>query len=255
MAVLSSVAPSAAERIRSASARADDAMLAIPGCDPIATSVHHLQSRGNAIVAVPTDSTATAFAWQSGNGGLPAVLELTDRTPLEMRESVRSLVWLRGTVRAFAPEAERATLSDVAAEHPHPALLDVGHSASLLWLELDSAVVADATGAESVDVADVCAATPDPFWEMEKDWLRHLDADHPDVIDQLARRIPPSLRRGRIRPLALDRYGITLRVEGDHQDNDVRLPFTEPVHDIEGLSRAVRILIGCPFMNGIRKRS
>ena len=37
-------------------------------------------------------STATALAWQSGNGGLPAVLELTDRAPLEMREPVRSLV-------------------------------------------------------------------------------------------------------------------------------------------------------------------
>ncbi|KAA0024724.1 DUF2470 domain-containing protein [Antrihabitans cavernicola] len=255
MAVISTVAPSTAERIRSACARASDSMLAIPGCDPVPTAVHHLRPCGDAIVAVHTDSVATALAWQSGNSGLPGVLELTDRTPLALREPVRSLVWLRGTVRPLAPHVERVMLTEVAEEHPHPALLDVGHTTSLLWLQLGSAVVADATGADSVDVEDLRGATPDPFWEMETEWLQHLDEDHGDVIDQLARRVPPSLRRGRIRPLALDRYGITLRVEGDHEDSDVRLPFNQPVDDVDALGKAVRILIGCPFMNGIRKRA
>lgn len=255
VAVISTIAPSTAERIRSACARTADSMLAIPGCDPIATTVHHLRPRGDAIVAVDTDSIANALAWQSGTGGLPGVLELTDRTPLQLREPVRSLVWLRGTVRPLAPHIEGDVLDDVASEHPHPGLLDAGHTTSLLWLELDSAVVADATGADSVDVLDLRGAAPDPFWEMETDWLQHLDDDYADVIDQLARRVPPALRRGRIRPLALDRYGITLRVEGDHEDSDVRLPFNQPVDDVDALSKAVRVLIGCPFMNGIRKRA
>jgi hypothetical protein len=63
-----------------------------------------------------------------------------------------------------------------------------------------------------------------------------------------------ALRRGRVRPLSLDRYGVQLRVESDDGDHDVRLPFAKPVDDITGLSQAIRILMGCPFLNGIRAR-
>ncbi len=246
--------PSTAERIRSACARSDNSMLAIPGSDPIPTAVHHLRPCGDVVVAVDTDSIAAALAWQSGHGGLPAVLELTDHAPLPLREPVRSLVWLRGTVRPVPPHVERVLAGEVAAEHPHPALLDVGHTTSLLWLRLDSAVVADSTGADSVGVNDLRDAIPDPFWEVETAWLQHLDEDHGDVVEQLARRLPLALRRGRIRPLAIDRYGITLRVEGTDGDRDVRLPFAEPADDINALSRAVRLLVGCPFLNGLRTR-
>lgn len=236
--------PSTAERIRSACARSDSSMLAIPGSDPISTTVHHLRPCGDVMVAVDSDCVASALAWQSGHGGLPAVLELTDHAPLPLREPVRSLVWLRGTVRPVPPHVERVLAGEVAAEHPHPALLDVGHTTSLLWLRLDSAVVADSTGAESVCVHDLREAEPDPFWELETAWLQHLDEDHGDVVDQLARRLPPSLRRGRIRPLAIDRYGITLRVEAHDGDSDVRLPFAKPADDVTALSRAVRLLVG-----------
>ena len=34
----------------------------------------------------------------------------------------------------------------------------------------------------------------------------------------------------------------------------VRLPFREPVDDVSGLSRAIRVLMGCPFVNGLRAR-
>ncbi|MFH5211095.1 DUF2470 domain-containing protein [Antrihabitans sp. NCIMB 15449] len=246
--------PTTAERIRSAVARSQDSMLAIPASDPIPTTLHHLRSCGDVIVAIATDSRTTALAWQAGQGGLPAVLELADHAPLPLREPVRSLVWLRGTVRPVPPHVERVLAAEVAAEHPHEALLDVGHGTSLLWLRLDSAVVADATGAEPVDIDELRLAEPDPFWELETAWLQHLDEDHADLISQLARRLPPSLRRGRVRPLAIDRYGISLRVEAFDGDRDVRLPFAEPVADMAGLSKAVRVLVGCPFLNGLRTR-
>ena len=67
-----------------------------------------------------------------------------------------------------------------------------------------------------------------------------------------------ALSRRRVRPLGLDRYGVRLRVEGGGadggDDHDVRLPFPEPVHDITGLGRAIRLLMGCPFVNGLRAR-
>ena len=57
---------------------------------------------------------------------------------------------------------------------------------------------------------------------------------------------------GRVRPLGLDRYGVQLRVENDEGDHDVRLAFAKPVDDVTGLSQAIRILMGCPFLNGLR---
>lgn len=251
--------PSTAERVRSACARAEGARLAIEGSEPVVTLLHFVRSNGEVIVAVPEDSEvatlALAIARRPSGAGVPAVLELTDHAPLELRESVRSLVWLRGELRPVPASLMRPMAGAVAAEHPHPALLDIGHGTILLRLILSSSVVADSTGAEPVDVEDLLAAEPDPFWEMETSWLQHLDIDHPELIDQLARRLPPSLRRGRIRPLGIDRYGISLRIESDHGDNDVRLPFAQPVDDSMALSRALRVLAGCPFLNGLRARS
>jgi len=62
------------------------------------------------------------------------------------------------------------------------------------------------------------------------------------------------LRRGRVRPLGLDRYGVRLRIESADGDHDVRLPFTRPVDDVTALSQAIRVLMGCPFLNGLRAR-
>lgn len=246
--------PSTAERMRSASASATDAVLAVAGTEPVVTSLHHLRADGTAVVVAPCDSASTALAWQSGPGGLPAVLELTDYAPLALREPVRSLVWLRGSLVAVPDDRARQLADDVATEHPHPALLDLGHGAALLTLRLESAVVADSSGAESVTVDDLLAAAPDPFRDVETAWLQHLEEDHADLVEMLARRLPATLRTGRVRPLGIDRYGVRLRIEGAAGDHDVRLDFTEPVDDALGLSRALRVLVGCPFVNGLRSR-
>ena len=131
----------------------------------------------------------------------------------------------------------------------------MGSEHILLRLEIESVVVADATGAESVGVGALLEARPDPFCAMETRWLRHIDADHRDVVARLAAKLPGPLRRGRVRPLGLDRYGVRLRVEGEDGDHDVRLPFTQPGRRrAPGLSQAIRILMGCPFVNGLRAR-
>lgn len=246
--------PSTAERVRSACARTQEAVLAIEGASPTTTSVHHLRSTGDVVVAVPSESAAATLAWLAGGGGLPAVLELTDHSPLALREPVRSLVWLRGTLHALCEGHTRSLADEVAAEFPHPGLLDLGHGAVLLQLRLASAVVADASGAEPVAVDALLSARPDPFWEMETAWLQHLDEDHHDLVDMLARKLPASMRQGRIRPLGIDRYGLRLRVEASNGDRDVWLPFAEPVDDATSLSRAIRVLVGCPFANGLRAR-
>lgn len=257
-------APTTAERIRSACVKADSAMLAVEGCEngePTQTFVHHLLADGSFAITVPIDSDAAARAGDAGDGGMQAVLEMTDYAPLPLREPVRSLVWIRGRLLDVPAGEVPALLDLIASEDPNPALLQVNSARSdgdrghaLLRLEIDSVVVADSTGAESVGVSTLLGARPDPFCAMESCWLQHMESAHRDVVERLASRLPMSLRRGRVRPLGLDRYGVQLRVEADEGDHDVRLPFTKPVDDVTGLSQAIRVLMGCPFLNGLRAR-
>jgi hypothetical protein len=165
-------------------------------------------------------------------------------------------------VQAVARTEIPGLLDLIAAADPNPALLQVNtvHGAdgdtrlTLARLEVESVVAADSTGAEAVGVGTLLQARPDPFCVMESCWLQHLEVAHRDVIDRLADRLPTTLRRGRVRPLGLDRYGVRLRVENDEGDHDVRLAFNKPVDDVTGLSQAIRILMGCPFLNGLRAK-
>jgi hypothetical protein len=250
--------PTTAERIRSACARAGGAMLAVDGLQTVETPVHHLLDDGSFALTVPADSALVAAL--TSPGGMQAVLEMADYAPLPLREPVRSLVWIGGRVHDVPPEDIPALLDLIATEDANPALLQVNSDApgdvrhTVIRLEIDSVVVADSTGAESVGVSALLDARPDPFCAMESHWLQHMESAHRDIVDRLASRLPANLRRGRVRPLSLDRYGVRLRVENADGDHDVRLPFAAPVHDVTGLSRAIRMLVGCPFRNGLRAR-
>ncbi|MDV3123822.1 DUF2470 domain-containing protein [Mycobacterium sp. 21AC1] len=254
-------APTTAERIRSACARGGGAMLAVEGIEPFASPVHHLLDDGSFAITIPESGPLAAMVAGSGSAGVQAVLEMTDYAPLPLREPVRSLVWIRGRLQHVPSEGIATLLDLVAAEDPNPALLQVNStgdqqddSYALVRLEIESVVVADSTGAESVGLGALLQARPDPFCAMESCWLQHLDSAHRDVVDRLATRLPMTLRQGRVRPLGLDRYGVQLRVENENGDHDVRLPFAKPVDDVTGLSQAIRVLMGCPFLNGLRAR-
>ncbi len=247
--------PSDAEVIATACRRADAAMLAME--DPTHTSsseptpvdlVHLFESQ--AFILVPTDCEAIVMAGDAADG-VPAMVEITDCAPIDLRERVRSLVWLNGTAHAVPRNLERDLAVEIATEHPNGGLLDIGHGRSMIRLQVDRAVVASSSGAAAVAAGELAVADPDPFWEYEGEWIAHLDADHADVVGQLARKLPRDLRKGRVRPLGLDRFGIRFRVEGADGDADVRLPFPRPVTDVGELSRALRSLAGCPFMNSL----
>ncbi|HEY5149852.1 MAG TPA: DUF2470 domain-containing protein [Mycobacterium sp.] len=235
--------PTTAERVRSACVCATAAILAADCVPPATAPMHHLLADGSFALTVPSDSPMADASAGAGTAGIAAVLELTDHAPLPLREPVRSLVWIRGRIHSVPPHALRELLDLVAAVRPDPALLEVGAGQTLLLL-----------GVDSVGLADLLTAAPDPFCEVESAWLRHLDSDRPEVVARLADKLPAGLRRGRVRPLGLDRYGMRLRVECADGDHDVRLPFPAPVHDVGGLGRAIRILMGCPFVNGLRAR-
>ncbi len=259
-------APTTAEWIRSACVRAGGALLAVDGAEPLTTPLHHLLGDGSFAVTVPVGGTVAA---DLVDGGAQAVLELADYAPLPLREPVRSLVWIRGRLHQVPLSTVGGMLDRIAAEDANPALLQVQTPESgpiaeddthylLARLEIESVVAAykkdGATGAEAVDVRTLLAARPDPFCAFESCWIRHLDTAHRDVVARLAARLPPRLRRGDVRPLGVDRYCVRLRVESADGDRDVRLPFRQPVDDVTGLGQAIRVLMGCPCVNGLRAR-
>lgn len=248
--------PSDAEVIATACRRADAAILAVEaadsptsGSEPTPVDLVHL-FECQAFLLVPTDCAAIALATDTADG-VPAMVEITDCAPIDLRERVRSLIWLNGIAHPVPRDLERDLALEIATDHPNGGLLDIGHGRSMIRLQVDNAVVASSSGAAAVGVAELAVADPDPFWEYESDWIAHLDADHADVVGRLARKLPRELRKGRVRPLGLDRFGIRFRVEGADGDADVRLPFPRPVNDVGELSRALRTLAGCPFMNSM----
>jgi hypothetical protein len=234
-------APTTAERIRSTCVRADGALLAVERAEPLTTPLHHLLADGSFAVGVPVGGAVAAQLNDCDGTGAQAVLELADYAPLPLREPVRSLVWIRGRLHQVSPPAVHELLEDDTRD-------------LLARLEIESVVVTDTDGAEAVDAAALLAARPDPFCAFESCWIRHLDTAHRDVVARLAARLPARLRRGDVRPLGVDRYGMRLRVESADGDRDIRLPFRKPVDDVTGLGQAIRLLMGCPFANGLRAR-
>lgn len=235
-------APCDAELIQTACRRAHEGTLSVDGASPAAVAMVHL-FESEAFMVVPDDAPIRERAEQAFDG-LPAMLELADCAPISLRERVRSLIWLSGTLYSVPAPLERDLAVEIAGDHPDARLLDVGHGHCLLRLHLDNAVIATTSGASSVDAPTLAAASPDPFWEYEGQWISHLEAEHQDLVYRLASKFPQHLQRGRIRPLGLDRFGITFRVETPNDDSDVRLPFDRPVTKVAELSQALHELVG-----------
>lgn len=235
--------PSHAEAIATACRRADAATLAVGELDAFTVPVVHL-FESQVFALVPDACVAATFG--AGCDAAAAVIEIADHAPIQLREQVRALIWLTGTAHPVPAELQRELAVEIAADHPVDGLLDLGHGHTLLRMHIDNGVIADSTGAASVAAETLAAACPDPFWEYENDWIAHLDADHADLVGQLARSLPMSARAGRVRPLGIDRFGIRLRIEGPDADSDIRLPFAGPVDSVAALSRALRTLAGLP---------
>ncbi|RCW47308.1 uncharacterized protein DUF2470 [Halopolyspora algeriensis] len=249
-------APSPAERARTIAMRVGRAAL-LPSSDTstrIQPLLHHVHPDGTATVLLADEHPLVGAAWQAPRGELGAMLEVTDPTPVRLREPVRGLLWLSGWLRVPEAAHAHADVLAVAEQRPDPRLLDAGHGATVLRLEPASLVLADSENTCPILPEEFTAASADPFCLQEDEWLRHLELSHRDVVGSLTRHLPDQLRGGHVRPLGLDRYGIRLRVESVDGDHDVRLAFSRPVADAEHLGRELQRLLGCPFLAAQRRQ-
>jgi uncharacterized protein DUF2470 len=94
-----------------------------------------------------------------------------------------------------------------------------------------TAVTVEETGTVHVPIEQYRHCEPDPLCAGAAEQLQHLVARHPDVISLLTRLFDRQTLMGvvRVLPIALDRYGLVLRVERLHDHRDVRLPFSRRI--------------------------
>ena len=222
----------APERARTAATRAA-AAVCVAGRDPSRPLAHATTHTGQVLVLVPADGEVAAALDRAPDRDVSALLMVSDRAPVPLRDPVRATLWLSGWLTPVAGADRRAAAVAFAEVRPEEALLDVGGAAVLLRLDLAEVVLREGGGCAEVSPADYAAARPDPVAPVEDRMLRHLDGDHPEVLALLgtavARSGLPVAAGERVRPLGLDRFGYRLRIEGASGHRDVRVAFPRPL--------------------------
>ncbi|MFJ1933447.1 DUF2470 domain-containing protein [Kitasatospora sp. NPDC088160] len=169
------------------------------------------------------DPLATAAA--RATDGLAVVLDVTDISPVAVRDRIRARLTLAG----------RLHLAHLA---------DDGLSVHLR-VDVAHAVLATPYGTGALTAGDLALATPDPLARYEAAMLTHLADDHADALAVLTRLLDPDLlaQHPEVRPLALDRHGLVLRLDHPHGHRDVRLVFPEPAADTEDFGQRMHELL------------
>ncbi|MGW1174063.1 DUF2470 domain-containing protein [Kitasatospora sp. NPDC002543] len=195
-------------------------------------SVHGSRLRLRTALDDPLTTAAAGAA-----DGLAVVLDVTDVAPVAVRDRVRARLTLAG----------RLHLAHLA---------DDGLSVHLR-VDVAHAVLATPYGTGAITAADLALSAPDPLARHEAAMLTHFADDHAEALDLLTRLLDPALlvHTPEVRPLALDRHGLVLRLDHPHGHRDVRLVFPEPARDTEDFGHRMHELLsaahhGLPVRRG-----
>ncbi|KES08221.1 hypothetical protein BU52_04135 [Streptomyces toyocaensis] len=227
-------APGAAERARSVLAGAWSCAVTAEGVREEFVGAHSVTGDGRVLLDVPEDSALLAAAVCAPRGEPSAVLEFADVAPVPVRDRIRARLWLAGW---FSARDGR------------------------LALRPTRVVLRQRSGAALVDLDDFAGAAPDPLATAEARLLTHLADCHADAVERLTRLVGHAGLHGavRVQPLAVDRHGLTLRIERVRGCGDVRLPFHAPADDVAELTERVHALLSragaasCP--RALRRRT
>ncbi|MEU3063437.1 DUF2470 domain-containing protein [Streptomyces subrutilus] len=214
--------PTDAERVRSVLAAAHSMTVVVDG---LRTEVRHLDD-SDVLGRLHLHPAAPAAGNPLGalDDERPSIrLEFTDIAPTPARDRVRARVTVLG--RLLTPYAEAS-------------------SGDSTCVEYGQAILETSEGFSYIDLAELDAACPDPLAPYEAGMLTHLLDDHPDLVTLLLRLVDPLPATGVLRalPVALDRYGITLRLEERRGHRDVRLPFPSPLDHVEQSGAQIQAL-------------
>ncbi|MER7929225.1 DUF2470 domain-containing protein [Streptomyces sp. NPDC096057] len=211
-------APAAAERARSVLAAAWSCAVTAEGGREEFVGAHSVADDGRVLLRVPEDSALLTAAICAPRGEPSAVLEFADVAPVPVRSRIRARLWLAGW---FVPEDDH------------------------LAFRATRVVLRPPSGAVVVDLDEFAAAGPDPLALAEAQLLTHLADCHSDAVERLTRLVEPDSLHGavRVQPLAVDRHGLTLRIERARAHGDVRLPFHSPAATVADLTERMHVLL------------
>lgn len=210
--------PAAAERARSVLAASWSCTVTADGGREEFVGAHTVDEDGRVILQVPEDSALLTAAICAPRGEPAAVLEFADVAPVPVRGRIRARLWLAGW---FTPEDGHLAF--------HPTRV----------------VLKETSGAVVVGLEEFAGAVPDPLATAEAQLLTHLADAHPDAVERLTRLVQRDCLHGavRVQPLAVDRHGLTLRIERTRAHGDVRLPFHAPADDVGQLTERMHVLL------------
>jgi len=180
---------------------------------------HSVDDDGRVLLQVPEDSALLAAAICAPRGEPSAVLEFADVAPVPVRNRIRARLWLAGW---FVPEEGQ------------------------LAFRATRVVLRPPTGAVVIDLDEFAAAEPDPLALAEAQLLTHLADCHSDAVERLTRLVEPDSLHGavRVQPLAVDRHGLTLRIERARRPRRrTTAVFTRPPTRSPNLTERMHVLL------------
>ncbi|MGX7758450.1 DUF2470 domain-containing protein [Streptomyces angustmyceticus] len=210
--------PTAAERVRSILAAAHSMSVVSDGQHAEVRRLDGAGAMGHFHLHAPFEDAGAQTATR-----VPVRLELTDIAPTPVRDRLRARVTVTGLLAApYDAEATKSTC-----------------------MEFGQAVLEDDQGRAYVTLQALEATELDPIATSEAAMLTHLVDDHSKVVPLLLRLVRPHPDHGILRalPVAMDRYGVTLRLEYPRSHRDVRLPFKTPVTDIDQAGPQIHALL------------
>ncbi|NDZ59922.1 DUF2470 domain-containing protein [Streptomyces anulatus] len=210
--------PTRAERVRSILTVAHSMTVVSDGLHTEVRRLDGTGAMGHIHLHAPNDGGHAPSAER-----VPARLEFTDIAPTPVRDRLRARVTVTGLLAApYSTDIEQSTC-----------------------MEFGQAVLEDAEERTFVTLEELEAAETDPIAACEAGMLTHLVDDHAELVPLLLRLVHPRPERGMTRavPLAMDRFGVTLRLEYPSTHEDVRLPFPRPVTEIDQAGPQIHALL------------
>ena len=198
-------------------------------------SRHAVGSDGSLLFQAPADSPGNVFRVAPRLPPQVVTVTAVDVANVPQRDRVRGTLRLTGPMQPAPEPLPVAVRTHLA--WPDPREFDTAGPV----LRLRPSRVALAWHCESggpggheslaIPAEEYSVARPDPLLQYEAQWLPHLNLDHSDVLRALAvhacgGELDDSVD---VRPLALDQFGLVLRLYTDAVPTDVRLAFRRVV--------------------------
>jgi hypothetical protein len=217
--------PTSAERVSTLLAAAESLTVATGEAREELVGLHSLDALGRVLLWAPAHSCVVTQVLHAAGGDVEACIEITDVAAVAARDRVRARLTAHGWLSL----------------NHH----DQCYGTPELVLEITRVDLVERGRTVTVPLEELVLAERDPLAIQEPDILLHLATAHPGAVETLTRLVDPVALQAatRVLPLALDRYGIVLRIERASGHRDVRLPFPARAADALGAQRGLGALL------------